>query len=223
MARHLTRKAHTGLLFELEMCTEELGDRLLAAEAGVDTHDIEEGRLIEDRMSAVVQAAARIHEFALYIDDTPQLPIHILAARARAFHAKKPLSFVLVDYLQLVKPSRRGHSRESEVSEISGSLLGLAKSLRVPVICCCQFNREAADREPRMDDLRESGAIEQDAAKIIALHPVPDDPKNPIPPERKAVHQQTKVLVLKNRRGPTGWAMLNFRKRSTTFVEEDRR
>jgi replicative DNA helicase len=205
LARHLTRKSHTGLLFSLEMTRDELGDRLISAESEVSTGDVESGRMTEDKMRSVIHAAEKIGRFSLWIDDSSALPIHQLTARARATHARRQLAFVLIDYLQLIRPGRRGHSRESEVAEISGSLKALAKDLRIPVLCCAQLNRDADDRDPRLRDLRESGAIEQDADKVIALHR-PDMQK-----------PDTKVLVLKNRRGPTGFAWLDFHGRTTSF------
>lgn len=220
MARHLTRKAHTGLLFSLEMNRDELGDRLIAAESTIDTFAIESGRLGGDAIDSVFQAADRLSRFALYIDDQSALPIHVLTARARAFDARRRLSFVMIDYLQLIRPSRRGHSRESEVAEISGGLKALAKDLRVPVIVLAQFNRDAEDREPRMSDLRESGAIEQDCDKLIGLHPVPPN-KGEEDAAKKSSYRPTKALVLKNRRGPTGEALLTFHGRTTTFKQVD--
>lgn len=221
IARHLTRKAHTGLLFSLEMLRDELADRLLAAEANVDTHEIESGRISADRFNSICHAAERLQKFALYIDDSSALPIHQLTARSRAFHARRVLSFVMVDYLQLVRPSRRGHSRESEVAEMSGALKALAKDLRVPVIAMAQFNRDAEEREPRMSDLRESGAIEQDADKIIALHPE-TLPKGEEARPGAVKYRRTKAIALKNRRGPTGFAWLDFHGRTTTFKEVER-
>lgn len=209
LCRHLTRKPHVGHLFSLEMLKEELADRLVAAESYVRSSDIESGQLTGDQLTDVLGACRRLGEMALYIDDSSGLPIHVITARARAMAARRHTAFVVVDYLQLVRPSRRGHSRESEVAEISGALVSLAKDIKAPVICCAQLNREADNREPRISDLRESGAIEQDAHKIILLHR--PDPNKTI----------TKVIVGKNRRGPTGWCELDFHASRTTFKQPE--
>lgn len=207
ICRHLTRKSHAGHLFSLEMVGEELGGRLLSAEAYVPNDAIDSGRVTGSQLTDVFSAATRIQDFDLWVDTTPRLKIDTLCARARARNAKRKTAFVVVDYVQLCRPTKRGHSRESEVAEISGELLGLAKDIHAPVIALCQLNREADNREPKISDLRESGALEQDAHKVILLHR-PDPTKN-----------ITKVIVGKNRRGPTGYVELDFHARSTTFKQ----
>lgn len=207
MCRHLTRRPHAGHLFSLEMMGEELGNRLLSAEAYVPNDAIETGRLTGQQLTDLLAAGRRLIDFDLWIDTTPRLQINILCARARARDANRKTAFVVVDYVQLCRPTKRGHSRESEVAEISGELLGLAKDMGVPVIALAQLNREADNREPKISDLRESGALEQDAHKVILLHR-PDPNKN-----------VTKVIVGKNRRGPTGYVELDFHARSTTFKQ----
>lgn len=207
MCRHLTRKPHAGHLFSIEMDDEEIGSRMLSAEAYVPNEVIDSGKMTGTQFTDVCAAAKRIEEFDLWVDPSTSMPINKLCARARARNAKHKTAFVVVDYIQLVLPTRRGHSRENEVAEVSRGLKDLAKQIKAPVIALCQLNRDADNREPKISDLRESGTLEQDAAKIILLHR-PDPAKN-----------ITKVIVGKNRRGPTGYVELDFHARSTTFKQ----
>ncbi|MGA7641416.1 MAG: replicative DNA helicase, partial [Syntrophobacteraceae bacterium] len=152
--------------FSLEMSKEQLAMRLLCSEARVDSHKIRSGFLSSQECGKLLQAAGLFMDVPIYIDDTPGISPLELRAKARRIMADKGLGLVVVDYLQLMRGRETVERREQEISEISRSLKGLAKELDIPVIAIAQLNRkveERADKRPLLSDLRESGAIEQDA------------------------------------------------------------
>lgn len=199
--------------FSLEMTGSEVRDRILAAQSKVRMDSIMSGVLTQGELEMMHRDFSRVANANLHIDDSTGLPINVLTARARAWKRNKhqggkhDLGLIVVDYVQLLTTMRRHHSREQEVAEFSGSLKNLAKDLRVPVLALAQLRREAENpsREPQMSDLRESGALEQDADVVILLHRPgarSDDPACP-PGDAKA-------FVRKNRNGPTGPAELQY-------------
>lgn len=215
IARTAAGNGEPVVIFSLEMPSTDLSQRLLSSETGIDGHKLTRGFIRETDWPKLTTAAGRLSEAPIYIDDTGGLPIDRLMARARRRKIENGVALVVVDYLQLVRPSQKWGTREQEVSEVSRNLKALAKELSVPVLACAQLNRaiEARqDKRPTLADLRESGAIEQDADVIVFLKEANDD-------------GTTELTIAKNRQGPTGKVTLIFDKARTRFlnVTDDRR
>ncbi len=158
--------------FSLEMSREELMDRLLVAQAEIDAWKMKTGNLSEDEFSKLSDAMGELYETPLYIDDTPGISILEMRTKARRLQAEHGLKLVVVDYLQLARPTRSLDNRVQEVSEISQGLKNLARELKVPVLALSQLSRQVESRgikKPQLADLRESGAIEQDADVVMFL------------------------------------------------------
>ncbi|NMB74162.1 MAG: replicative DNA helicase [Myxococcales bacterium] len=207
------------LVFSLEMSKESLSMRLLCAEARVDFHRMRQGLLGDAEWGHLARAAGALSEASLYIDDTPSIRVMEMRAKARRLQAElrkqnQELALIVMDYLQLGSPPRGMDSREREISEISRSLKALAKELNVPVLALSQLSRKPEGREekrPQLADLRESGAIEQDADVILFIYR--DEIYNP-ETEDKGVAE---VIIGKQRNGPTGKVKLRFFNEYTRF------
>ena len=218
VAQYAAMHAGVGVaFFSLEMSKEQLVLRLLCAEARVDQAKVRAGIAEERDFPRLALAASHLAEAPIYIDDTPALGILELRAKARRLKREREakLGLVVVDYLQLMR-STTGENREQEIAAISRSLKALAKELGVPVMALSQLNRQVeqrADKRPVMADLRESGAIEQDADVIAFLY-------RPIVYDRNAEPNAAEVIIGKQRNGPTGALQLAFFPESTRF--EDR-
>jgi len=198
-------------IFSLEMSARELGERLMCSLARVSSHKVRTGALSGDDFAKLVQAAGELEKADIYIDDTAGLNMFELRGKARRLSAKQPLSLIVVDYLQLMSGDSRAENRQQEVSNISRALKQLAREVDVPVIAVSQLNRSPesrADREPQLADLRESGAIEQDADMVMFIYEDPSDPSS------KGV---VKLKIAKNRNGPTDTIRLGFVKDYTKF------
>jgi replicative DNA helicase len=201
-------------IFSLEMSKEQLAFRLLASEARVDSQRLRKGFVGEVDWPKLTTAAGRLSEAPIYIDDTPAISVLEMKAKARRLKAEKGLGLVILDYLQLMRG--RGPSREQEISEISRSLKSLAKELEVPVVALSQLNRQVearSDRRPQLADLRESGAIEQDADVIMFIYRDEVYNKSEDNPEKGLAE----IIVGKQRNGPTGLVKLSFLKEYTRF------
>jgi len=201
-------------VFSLEMSKEQLAFRLLASEARVDSQRLRKGFVGEVDWPKLTTAAGRLSEAPIYIDDTPAISVLEMKAKARRLKAEHGLGLVILDYLQLMRG--RGPSREQEISEISRSLKSLAKELEVPVVALSQLNRQVearSDRRPQLADLRESGAIEQDADVIMFIYRDEVYNKSEDNPEKGLAE----VIIGKQRNGPTGVAKLSFLKEYTRF------
>lgn len=188
-------------VFSLEMSKEQLAMRLLCSEARVDSHKIRTGFLSQQECAKLLNAAGQFMDVPIYIDDTPALSPLELRAKARRMMADQGLGMVIVDYLQLMRGRESAERREQEISEISRSLKGLAKELDIPVIALSQLNRkveERHDKRPQLSDLRESGAIEQDADLIAFIYR--DEVYNRESPDRGIAE----ILIGKQRNGPSG-------------------
>jgi len=205
-------------VFTLEMSKEQLGNRLLAAESGIDSQLLRTGNLDRpeywDRIS---ECMPRISNAPLYIDDTPGITITEMRAKCRRLKVERQLGLVVVDYLQLMTApaSSRPESRQIEISEISRSLKGLAKELNVPMLVAAQLSRAVEarkDHRPMLSDLRESGAIEQDADVVAFLYR--DEYYNPETLKRG----HAEVIIAKQRNGPTGTVELSFLGHLTKFA-----
>jgi replicative DNA helicase len=216
IAQYAALDAKTGVaVFSLEMSKEQLVFRMLCSEARVDQSKVRAGYAAQRDYPKLAIAADRLSEAPIYIDDTPALSILELRAKARRLKRERDanLGLIIVDYLQLMRGTS-SDSREQEISSISRSLKALAKELSVPVMALSQLNRQVesrGDKRPVMADLRESGAIEQDADVIMFLfRPVVYDPKN-------ADEHDGEVIIGKQRNGPTGTVPLTFFPEYTRF------
>jgi replicative DNA helicase len=211
-------------VFSLEMSKEALVMRMLCSEGRVDAHRFRNGFLSREEWGRMAGALGRLAETHIYIDDTPGISVLEMRAKARRLAAEqKRLDLIIVDYLQLMSgSSRRSESRQQEVSQISRELKGLAKELNVPLVALSQLSRapEArTDHRPQLADLRESGAIEQDADLVAFIY-------------REEQYNRTEenaglseLIVAKQRNGPTGTVKLTFIKEFTRFenyYQEDR-
>src|SRR5262245_8030634 len=210
------------LIFSLEMSKEQLVQRLLCAEARVDSRNVRSGFMQQGEWSRIVNAAGRLHEAPLFIDDTANLSVLEARAKARRILAEHRLELVVIDYLQLMQGRWRAENRQQEISEISRSLKALAKELNVPVVALSQLSRAVEARGeglPRLSDLRESGALEQDADVIVFLHRPGLYKENPADAEKNL----TDVIVGKQRNGPTDKIQLVFKPEYTRFEDMARR
>ncbi|MCC6625671.1 MAG: replicative DNA helicase [Deltaproteobacteria bacterium] len=203
-------------VFSLEMPSEQLAQRLLAAEARIDLSRLRGGYIDEDGWPRLNEAADRVARVKMYLDDTPGITPTQIRAKCRRLKRREGLDLVIIDYLQLMGAGMKHGSREQEISYISRSLKGLAKDLSAPVIALSQLNRSLesrTDKRPLMSDLRESGAIEQDADMICFIYR--DEVYNKeIPEDQKGIAE---LIVGKHRNGPTGTVKLKFTHAWTRF------
>jgi replicative DNA helicase len=212
------------LLFSLEMGAEQLAQRLLGAEARVNIHDLRTGNFPEKAWDSLAEAAGRLSQSPIYIDDSSLLTTSDLRARVRRFQArqKDKLGMVVVDYLQLMSWSRRTDSKQQEVSEISRALKGVAREFDIPVVALSQLSRAVEsrpDKRPQLSDLRDSGAIEQDADLVCLLfRPGYYEPKS----SGQENNPEAEVIVAKHRNGPTGTVDLIFLQEFARFAGRDR-
>jgi replicative DNA helicase len=219
VAEHAAVTQHRSVgVFSLEMSKEQLVLRLLSSVANIDSKRLRTGFLEELDFARIAPAMNDLSEAALYIDDTPNITSMELRTKARRLQAESGLDLVIVDYLQLMQAttSNRDSNRVQEVSEISRGLKALARELSVPVIALSQLSRQPEMREskePRLSDLRESGAIEQDADLVVFLYREKDKPGE----EEQTDGEVINVKLAKHRNGPTGDIQLWFRKSQTRF------
>lgn len=203
-------------IFSLEMAKEQLVFRMLSAEARVDSQRLRKGFLGETDWTKLVSASGALSEAQIYIDDSPAITVLEMKAKARRLKADAGLGLVILDYLQLMRGGAYKESREQEISEISRSLKALAKELQVPIIALSQLNRKVEDRtnrRPQMADLRESGAIEQDADVIAFIYRDEVYNKSDDNPEKGIAE----IIIGKQRNGPTGTVKLAFLEKYTCF------
>ena len=203
-------------IFSLEMSREQLAIRMLCSEARVDAQKVRTGFLSERDWPSLISAAGHLSEAHIFIDDTPAISVLEIRAKARRLKSKHDLGLVLVDYLQLMRGRGRVDRREQEISEISRSLKAMAKELDVPVVALSQLNRKVEDRpnkRPQMADLRESGAIEQDADVIAFIYR--DEVYNRS--EDNPNKGLAEIIVGKQRNGPIGLVKLAFIDKYSTF------
>ncbi len=201
-------------VFSLEMSNTQLGLRLLCSQSRVDSHDLRTGFIKDHDWTKLTRAAAELSSASIFIDDTPSLSVLEMRAKARRLKSEYNIGLVVVDYLQLMRG--RAESREQEISEISRSLKAMAKELDIPVIALSQLNRSLesrTDKRPQLADLRESGAIEQDADVICFIYRDEVYNKSEDNP-RKGLAE---LIIGKQRNGPTGTVELAFIGRYTTF------
>ncbi|HOE27032.1 MAG TPA: replicative DNA helicase [bacterium] len=204
-------------VFSLEMAREQLVLRMLCSHARVSAHNVRTGFISEKHdFPKLVNAAGKLAAAPIYIDDSPALSVLEMRAKARRLAAREKIGLVIVDYLQLMRSySKKVENRQQEISEISRSLKALARELAVPVIVLSQLNREAEarpDHRPRLSDLRESGAIEQDADVVLLLFR-----EEYYEPDNEEAKGRAEVIIAKQRNGPVGNVKLTFLEECTHF------
>ncbi len=209
-------------VFSLEMSKQQLGIRLLGFESRIDATRLRTGRLKKDEWQELIDSADRLSEIPIYIDDSSAISVLEMKAKCRRLKKRGELGLVIVDYMQLIYGRSSAESRQLEMSEISRALKGLAKDLDIPVVALSQLNRKVEDRpnkRPQLADLRESGAIEQDADVIVFIYR--DEVYNPQSEENQ---NTAEIIIGKQRNGPTGLFKLTFLKELTrfeNFIQED--
>ena len=215
IASEVAKRGEHVLFFSLEMSRAELAQRLISSEAEVGLTNIRSGQAGPDELAECSSAAGTLAELPLIIDDDAGMTIPGIRARIRREVTARGLALVVVDYLQLINPGagRRAENRQNEVADMSRQLKVMAKEFNVPIICLSQLSRPPKDvkeRKPQLEDLRDSGAIEQDADVVVFLHRSRGtDPRDPT----------VEVLVRKNRNGPTGEFPLTFMPHIVRFYD----
>lgn len=206
-------------IFSLEMSEEQLVNRLLSMETGIDSSRLRAGRIEDEEWPVLLEAANTLSSMNIFIDDTPAATVNEIRAKARRLHAEHGLDLILIDYMQLMdggsgNDGRRGGNRTEEVSYISRSLKALARELNVPVLALAQLSRAVegrADKRPTLSDIRESGSVEQDSDIVLFIYRedyyIEDTDRQNI----------ADVIIAKHRHGATGTVSLYFRKELTQF------
>jgi len=206
-------------IFSLEMSKEQLVQRMLSSESNVELQKIRTGELTEEDWIRLVEAAGPLSQAPIYIDDTPGITVMEVRSKARRLKIEKGLGLIIIDYLQLMSGRGRAENRQQEISEISRSLKALARELHVPIIALSQLSRAPEsrnDHRPVLSDLRESGAIEQDADLVAFLYR--DEYYNP-DTDKKNIAE---LIIAKQRNGPTGTVELVWLGQFTKFVNYER-
>jgi replicative DNA helicase len=218
IAQHVAVQAgHTVGFFSLEMSKESLFIRLLTSEAQIDSHRLMSGHIAERDYSRISHALEQLSSMRLFIDDTANVGVLEMRAKSRRLQAEHGLSLIVVDYIQLMNARGRYENRTLELASISRSLKGLAKELNVPIVVLSQLSRapeSRSDHRPQLSDLRESGALEQDADVVILIYR--DDAYNRDPNNPDA--GTAELIVAKQRNGPTGVVRLAFLREQTRFA-----
>jgi replicative DNA helicase len=206
-------------VFSLEMSNEQLSMRLLTSEARIDSNRLRTGFISQEDWQNATDAAGVLNEMPIFIDDTPNITVMEIRAKARKLYQKhNDIGLIIIDYLQLMKPPYRTDRRDLEIAEISRSLKALAKELNIPIIALSQLNRmleQRADKRPMMSDLRESGALEQDADIVAFIYRDEVYNKEPDNPKKGTAE----IIVSKNRNGAIGTAYMSFIGQYTRFEE----
>ena len=201
-------------IFSLEMSKEQLVQRMLCAHARVDAHKVRTGYLATSDWPRLTAAAGKLSEASIFIDDSPGISVMELRAKARRLKSHHDIQLLILDYMQLMRGSASSESRQQEISEISRSLKALARELHIPLIAISQLSRAVesrTDHRPLLSDLRESGAIEQDADVVVLL--LREEYYNPTPDNQGIAE----VIIAKQRNGPVGSMKLTFIKEYTRF------
>jgi replicative DNA helicase len=220
VAEYTSMQAQVPTLFvSLEMSAVELGDRMLCSIAEVNGQRLRNGTISNEDRRRLVEKAGEMSLAPLYVDDTPSRTVTEIAAAARRLKRKDGLGLVVIDYLQLIEPDNSKDPRQEQVAKIARRLKGLARELKVPVMCLAQLNRQAEvskDNKPRLSHLRESGAIEQDADVVMFVHREEYYQTND--EDRQRVAGTAELIIAKQRNGPIGDVPLLWRKDFTRFV-----
>jgi replicative DNA helicase len=212
------------LVVSLEMSKLELGDRMLCSRAEVNAHRLRDGTVTPAINAKLVEAGAELSKAPLFIDDTPGRTMTEIAAAARRLKRREGLGLVVIDYLQLIEPDNSKDPRQEQVARIARRLKGLARELKIPVLCLAQLNRQAEatkDNRPRLSHLRESGAIEQDADVVMFIHREEYYHSR----EEAELHNmvgKAELIIAKQRNGPVGDVPLAWRPEFTRFNSASR-
>jgi replicative DNA helicase len=210
------RNGMASVIFSLEMSKSEITMRLLSAEAKVPLHHMRSGHMSDDDWARLARRMGEVADAPLYIDDSPNLTMMEIRAKARRLKQRHDLRLVVVDYLQLMTSGKRVESRQQEVSEFSRSLKLLAKELDVPVIAISQLNRgpeQRTDKKPMLSDLRESGSLEQDADMVVLLH------REDMYERESPRAGEADLILAKHRNGPTSTVTVAFQGHYSRFVD----
>jgi len=203
-------------IFSLEMSREQLVNRMICAEANIDSHSMRTGNLSEDDWPKLAASVNRLSKANIYIDDTPGITVAEMRSKCRRLKLERGLELILIDYLQLMQGSSRVESRQQEISEISRSLKALAREMDCPVLAMSQLSRAPemrSEHKPMLSDLRESGAIEQDADVVMFIYR--DEYYHP-DTEKKGIAE---IILAKQRNGPTGVVELVWLDKFTKFAD----
>lgn len=219
VARHAAVEAKIPVaIFSLEMANYQLAQRMLCSEARVDAHRVRAGTLPDQDWSKLSICVGELAEAPIFIDDTPGLGVLDIRAKARRLMAEKKIGLIVVDYLQLMHGQKGAESRQQEISTISRSLKNLAKELQLPILALSQLSRavetRGGDRRPQLSDLRESGALEQDADVVLFIYRA-----EIYEPDNEEMKGRAEIVIGKQRNGPTGRIHLTFNSRYTRFDE----
>ena len=220
IARNAARHGQHVAIFSLEMSGEQVVQRIVATETGIDSQRLRLGDLREEEWPLFVQATGKLSDLPLFVDDTPSISALQLRTKARRLHAEHGLDLIIVDYLQLMTGDVRSENRVQEVSYISRALKGLARELDLPLVAASQLSRaveQRSDKRPVLADLRESGSLEQDADVVMFIYR--DELYHP---ETEKQHIAD-ILVRKHRNGPTGVVQLFFREHLAQFLDAETR
>ncbi len=215
IAQHLALKEDVPvLLFSLEMSKEDLAQRMMCTQGRVNSQRLRTGKVSSDDWTKLTDACGRLIKAPIYVDESPNPSIFEIRAKTRRLKSKQPLGLVIVDYMQLMMPEdNRSNNREQEIATISRSLKAMARELKIPVLALSQLSRAPEKRNvprPQLSDLRESGAIEQDADVVLFIYrPIDEDTGNP--------GNLAELIIAKHRNGPTGSVDLVFLKDYATF------
>ena len=215
------KKNRPCMIFSLEMSKEQLVNRLFAMDSGIDAQNLRTGKLADEDWDRLIQTADRVGSSNIIIDDTPSINISELRSKCRKVKLERGLDMVIIDYLQLMSGAGTKHNenRQQEVSDISRSLKALARDIECPVVALSQLSRaveQRTDKRPMLSDLRESGAIEQDADVVMFLYR--DEYYNPDSPKKG----EAEVIIAKQRNGPIGTISLYWQSQTTRFVSKER-
>ncbi|MES1259247.1 MAG: replicative DNA helicase, partial [Gemmatimonadota bacterium] len=223
IATNAAEKGNGVAIFSLEMSKDALVQRMLCAEAMVDSQAVRRGSLRDTDYTKLARAAGLLQNCPVWIDDTPALTLLEMRSKARRLRADNDLRLVIVDYLQLMRSPEFSDNRVQEISDISRSLKQLARELEVPVIALSQLSRASeqrgGERTPVLSDLRDSGAIEQDADIVIFIHrpEMYKDLRDKAEEKGESLDGKADIMVAKHRNGPTGSLELKFHKQYTRF------
>ena len=221
IAVNASKAGNAVALFSLEMAAEQLIQRVLCSEARINSQDVRTGRIKDADWTSIHRAMGHLAELEFFVDDTPSISILEVRAKARRQLRDKPNGLIIVDYLQLMQPqNRRSENRQTEIAEISRGLKILAKELNVPVLALSQLSRaveQRAGKRPQLSDLRESGAIEQDADVVMFIDRN-TDPRGEDEDGDRPQKGMAEIIVAKHRNGPTGSVPLVFNERYTKFL-----
>ena len=203
------------VFFSLEMSRNEIAMKILSAEASLNLGDLRRGQLDDDQWAKLATAVGKMDNAPLFIDDSPNMTLMEIRAKARRLKQRNNLKLIVLDYLQLMSSGKKVESRQQEVSEFSRALKLMAKELEVPLIALSQLNRgseQRTDKKPMVSDLRESGSIEQDADMVILLH------RDDVYDKESPRAGEADVIVAKHRNGPTKTIAVAFQGHYSRFA-----